>query len=53
VIGEILELRHLLRNRTLSPAALRALQERKLRAVIRHAYNNVITALCSGRGALS
>jgi phenylacetate-CoA ligase len=41
MIGEVLELRKLLHRRKLSPAALRALQERKLRAVIRHAYDNV------------
>ena len=41
MIGEILELRKLLHNRKLSPAELRALQERKLRAVVRYAYEQV------------
>ena len=41
MISKALELRKLLRNRYLSPPDLRALQERKLRAVIRHAYENV------------
>lgn len=41
MIGEILELRALLHNRKLPAAELRALQERKLRAVLRHACNNV------------
>lgn len=41
MIGEILELLRLVRHRTLPPATLRALQERKLRAVIRHAYDKV------------
>lgn len=41
MIGEVVELLTLLRNRTLSPAALRALQERKLRTVVRYAYDNV------------
>jgi phenylacetate-CoA ligase len=41
MIGEILELRKLLHNRILSPADLKALQERKLRAVIRHAWQKV------------
>ena len=39
--NRILELYGLLRNRYLLPAELRALQERKLRAVIEHAYENV------------
>lgn len=37
----ILELYRLLRNRYLPPAELRKLQERRLRAVIEHAYQNV------------
>jgi len=41
MIRELLELRKLLPNPKLPPAALRALQERKLRAVLRYAYDNV------------
>lgn len=41
MIGEILELRTLLNNRRLSHSELRTLQERKLRAVIRHVYEQV------------
>jgi phenylacetate-CoA ligase len=41
MISTALELRRLLRNRYLSPPKLRALQESKLRALIRHSYDNV------------
>jgi len=41
VANRILELHRLLRNRYLPPAELRALRERKLRAVIQHAYEKV------------
>jgi phenylacetate-CoA ligase len=41
MIGEFLELRQLLKNRKLSRDELEALQNRKLRALIRHAYENV------------
>lgn len=41
MIGEILELRELLKNRKLSFDELRALQNKKLRAVIHHDYKNV------------
>jgi phenylacetate-CoA ligase len=41
MIGEALELRRLLNNRRLSPAELEALRNRKLQAMIRHAYENV------------
>jgi phenylacetate-CoA ligase len=41
MIGTALELRRLLRNRYLSPPKLRALQESKLCALIRHSYDNV------------
>lgn len=41
MINEILELRSLLRNYKLSPVSLKALQEHKLRTVIRHAYDKV------------
>jgi phenylacetate-CoA ligase len=41
MIGEILKLRHLLQNRRLSSHELETLQNQKLRAVIRHAYENV------------
>ena len=41
MIGEILELRTLLHTSRLSHSELRTLQERKLRAVIRHAYEQV------------
>jgi len=39
--SRVLELYKLLRNRYLPPAELRALQERKLRAVFEHAWENV------------
>ena len=41
MIGEILEFRRLLKNQKLSHDALQELQNRKLRTVIRHAYENV------------
>ncbi len=41
MLGKIVELHRLLRNRHLSADHLRALQEEKLRAVIRHAYEYV------------
>ena len=41
MIGEILELGRLLQNSRLSLPALEKLQKEKLRAVIRHAYENV------------
>ena len=41
MIGEILELRQLLQNRKLCSDELKTLRDRKLRAVIRHAYENV------------
>jgi phenylacetate-CoA ligase len=41
MVSRILELRTLLRNRHLPPGDLRALQERKLRAVIGHAFDKV------------
>ena len=41
MIAEILELRQLLPNRKLSADELAELQNRKLRAVIHHAYENV------------
>ncbi len=41
MIGEFLELRKLIQNRKLSSEELRELQNRKLRSVIRHAYENV------------
>jgi phenylacetate-CoA ligase len=41
MIGEILEFRRLLKNQKLSSDDLVELQNRKLRAVIRHAYENV------------
>jgi phenylacetate-CoA ligase len=41
MIGEFLELRQLLKNRKLSRDELEALQNRKLRAVIQHAYENI------------
>lgn len=41
MIGELLEFRRLQRNWKLSPSDLATLQERKLRTVIRHAYENV------------
>jgi len=41
VFNTFLELRRLFRNRYLPPDELKALQERKLRAVIEHAYENV------------
>ncbi|HKZ39794.1 MAG TPA: hypothetical protein VJ044_02465, partial [Candidatus Hodarchaeales archaeon] len=41
MIGEVLELRRLIKNRRLSSDALQELQNRKLRTVIRHAYENV------------
>lgn len=41
MIGEILELRRLLKNRKLSSDELEDLQMRKLRAVIRHSYEKV------------
>jgi phenylacetate-CoA ligase len=39
--ADLWELQRLLRNRWLSADELNALQERKLRAVVRHAYDNV------------
>jgi len=41
MIGEVLELRRLIKNRKLSRDELEALQNRRLREVIRHAYKNV------------
>jgi phenylacetate-CoA ligase len=41
VTAKFLQLRTLLRNRHLPAGELRALQENKLRAVVRHAYENV------------
>jgi len=41
MIGEVLELRRLLKNRKLSRDELEALQNRRLREVIQHAYDNV------------
>jgi len=41
VINELIELRQLLNNQKLSPAEVEALQQRKLRAVIRNAYEKV------------
>ena len=41
MIGDLWELRTLLRNRRLSADELNALQERKLAAIVRHAYENV------------
>ncbi len=41
MIGKILEFRRLLKNQRLSSDALAELQNRKLRSVIRHAYENV------------
>ena len=41
MVNTILELHRLLRNRYLPQEDLRALQENKLRAVIKHAYDNV------------
>lgn len=41
MIGELLELRTLLKNRHLSPEALLSLQNRKLRSVIEYAYRQV------------
>lgn len=41
MISEVLEMGKLLSNCKLSPSALRVLQERKLRAVLRQAYDNV------------
>jgi len=41
MIGEALELRRLLNNCRLSPAELEAVRDRKLKAMIRHAYENV------------
>jgi phenylacetate-CoA ligase len=41
MIGEVLELRRLIKNRKLSRDELEALQNRRLREVIRHAYENV------------
>jgi phenylacetate-CoA ligase len=41
VIGDLLEFARIWRNLSLSADALRRLQERKLRAVVRHAYDNV------------
>jgi phenylacetate-CoA ligase len=41
MIGEALELRRLMNNRRLSPAELEAVRNRKLQAMIRHAYENV------------
>lgn len=41
MIGQALELRRLLNNCRLSPAKLEALRNRKLRATIRHEYENV------------
>lgn len=41
MIGEALELRRLMNNRRLSPTQLEAVRDRKLQAMIRHAYENV------------
>jgi len=41
MIGEVLELRRLIKNRKLSRDELEALQNRRLREVIQHAYKNV------------
>ncbi len=41
MIGEMMELRQLLKNRKLSSDELRELQNRKLRAVIQLSYENV------------
>lgn len=41
MIGELMELRQLIKNRKLSTDELEALQEQKLHSVIRHAYENV------------
>lgn len=41
MIGEIIELRQLIKNRKLPPDDLKTLKERKLQAVILHAYENV------------
>ena len=41
MIDEILELRKLLRRQYLPPSDLKVLQENRLRALIRHAYENV------------
>jgi phenylacetate-CoA ligase len=41
MIGEALELRRMITNRGLSRAKLEEVQNRKLQAVIRHAYDNV------------
>jgi phenylacetate-CoA ligase len=41
MIREILEFRRILRNHKLPPSQMRLLQERKLRAVIRNAYDHV------------
>jgi phenylacetate-CoA ligase len=41
MIGEALELRRLMNNRRLSPAELEAVRNRKLQAMICHAYENV------------
>jgi phenylacetate-CoA ligase len=41
MIGEALELRRLMNNRRLSPTELEAVRDRKLQAMIRHAYENV------------
>jgi phenylacetate-CoA ligase len=41
MIHEVLELRRMFRNRKLPPQELEALRERKLRAVIRNAYEHV------------
>src|SRR5215204_4101156 len=41
MIGEVLELRRLMNNRRLSSVELEAARERKLQALIRHAYEKV------------